>query len=74
MLPPEDGVTWKEYENGLEERIAELKDRVHRGALALHEDGMGSLSSDKVCRASSLVVSAAITESVYTETRRKATT
>jgi RNA-directed DNA polymerase len=27
-----DGVTWKEYENGLEERIAELKDRVHRGA------------------------------------------
>jgi len=35
-------VTWKEYENGLEERIAELKDRVHRGALALHEDGMGS--------------------------------
>ena len=27
-----DGVTWKEYGEGLEDRIADLKDRIHRGA------------------------------------------
>jgi RNA-directed DNA polymerase len=27
-----DGVTWREYEDGLEDRLADLKDRVHRGA------------------------------------------
>lgn len=30
--PGVDGVTWQEYENGLEDRLADLKDRVHRGA------------------------------------------
>src|SRR5437868_6073235 len=29
--PGVDGVTWKEYENGLEGRLADLHDRVHRG-------------------------------------------
>ena len=27
-----DGVTWKEYEQGVEERLRDLHDRVHRGA------------------------------------------
>ena len=27
-----DGVTWKEYGNGLEERLLDLHDRVHSGA------------------------------------------
>ena len=30
--PGVDGVTWKEYETGLEDRIADLHSRVHRGA------------------------------------------
>ena len=30
--PGVDGVTWKEYETGLEGRIADLHNRVHRGA------------------------------------------
>src|SRR4029078_9680879 len=30
--PGVDGVTWKEYEAGLEDRIADLHNRVHRGA------------------------------------------
>ena len=30
--PGVDGVTWKEYENELEEKLCDLKDRVHRGA------------------------------------------
>ena len=30
--PGVDGVTWKEYEAGLDGRIADLHDRVHRGA------------------------------------------
>ena len=30
--PGVDGVTWKEYEAGLEDRIADLHSRVHRGA------------------------------------------
>ena len=30
--PGVDGVTWKQYEQGLENRLADLKDRVHRGA------------------------------------------
>ena len=30
--PGVDGVTWDEYEQGLEERLVDLKDRVHRGA------------------------------------------
>src|SRR6266550_3292504 len=30
--PGVDGVTWKEYENGLEGRLADLHSRVHRGA------------------------------------------
>jgi retron-type reverse transcriptase len=30
--PGVDGVTWKEYEAGLEGRIADLHSRVHRGA------------------------------------------
>jgi len=30
--PGVDGVTWKEYENGLEGRVADLHSRVHRGA------------------------------------------
>ena len=29
--PGVDGVTWKEYENGLEGRLADLHSRVHRG-------------------------------------------
>ena len=30
--PGVDGVTWKQYEEGLENRLADLKDRIHRGA------------------------------------------
>src|ERR1700730_11947367 len=30
--PGVDGVTWREYEAGLEDRIADLHNRVHRGA------------------------------------------
>jgi group II intron reverse transcriptase/maturase len=30
--PGVDGVTWRQYEEGLEERLAGLKDRIHRGA------------------------------------------
>jgi hypothetical protein len=30
--PGVDGVTWKEYETGLEDRIVDLHSRVHRGA------------------------------------------
>src|SRR5580658_9969620 len=30
--PGVDGVTWQEYEEGLEGRLADLKDRIHRGA------------------------------------------
>ena len=30
--PGVDGVTWKEYENGLAERLADLHSRIHRGA------------------------------------------
>ena len=30
--PGVDGMTWKEYETGLEDRIADLHSRVHRGA------------------------------------------
>jgi len=30
--PGVDGVRWKQYEDGLENRLAELKDRIHRGA------------------------------------------
>ena len=30
--PGVDGVTWKEYESGLEGRLADLHSRVHRGA------------------------------------------
>jgi RNA-directed DNA polymerase len=30
--PGVDGMTWKAYENGLEERLRDLKDRVHRGS------------------------------------------
>lgn len=30
--PGVDGVTWQEYEEGLKERLADLKDRIHRGA------------------------------------------
>jgi hypothetical protein len=30
--PGVDGVTWKEYETGLEDRIVDLHNRVHRGA------------------------------------------
>jgi RNA-directed DNA polymerase len=30
--PGVDGVTWKEYENGLEDRLTDLHSRVHRGA------------------------------------------
>ena len=30
--PGVDGVRWREYEDGLETRLAELKDRIHRGA------------------------------------------
>ena len=30
--PGVDGVTWQEYETGLEERLADLHSRVHRGA------------------------------------------
>ena len=30
--PGVDGVTWKEYETGLEDRISDLHSRVHRGA------------------------------------------
>jgi RNA-directed DNA polymerase len=28
-----DGVTWKEYEDGLEGRLADLHNRIHRGTL-----------------------------------------
>ena len=30
--PGVDGVTWQEYESGLEERLIDLHGRVHRGA------------------------------------------
>ena len=30
--PGVDGVTWQEYETGLEDRLADLHSRVHRGA------------------------------------------
>src|SRR5882724_4058859 len=30
--PGVDGVTWQEYEPGLEDRLIDLHDRVHRGA------------------------------------------
>ena len=30
--PGVDGVTWREYEEGLEDRLADLKDRIRRGA------------------------------------------
>jgi group II intron reverse transcriptase/maturase len=30
--PGVDGVTWRQYEEGLEDRLAGLKDRIHRGA------------------------------------------
>ena len=30
--PGVDGVTWREYETGLEDRLADLHSRVHRGA------------------------------------------
>jgi RNA-directed DNA polymerase len=30
--PGVDGVTWQEYETGIEDRLADLHDRVHRGA------------------------------------------
>jgi len=30
--PGVDGVTWKEYETGLEDRLKDLHGRVHRGA------------------------------------------
>src|ERR1022692_4829608 len=30
--PGVDGVTWREYEDGLEDRLVDLHDRVHRGA------------------------------------------
>jgi group II intron reverse transcriptase/maturase len=30
--PGVDGVTWRQYENGLEDRLKDLKDRIHRGA------------------------------------------
>jgi group II intron reverse transcriptase/maturase len=30
--PGEDGVTWQEYETGLEDRLVDLHSRVHRGA------------------------------------------
>ena len=30
--PGVGGVTWRQYEEGLEDRLADLKDRIHRGA------------------------------------------
>ena len=30
--PGVDGITWRQYEEGLEDRLADLKDRIHRGA------------------------------------------
>jgi len=30
--PGVDGVTWQEYETGIEDRLTDLHDRVHRGA------------------------------------------
>src|ERR1700749_4741399 len=29
--PGVDGVSWQEYEDGLEDRLTDLKDRIHRG-------------------------------------------
>jgi RNA-directed DNA polymerase len=69
-----DGVTWKEYGEGLEGRSIDLHGRIHRGALALNEDGVVSLSSDKVCRASSLMVSSTVAESLHPEKRWATTT
>ena len=34
--PGVDGVTWQEYEAGLEGRLADLHSRVHRGAYRAH--------------------------------------
>ena len=31
-VPGVDGITWQEYETGLEDRLKDLHDRVHRGA------------------------------------------
>ena len=36
--PGVDGVTWQEYENGIEDRLIDLNGRVHRGAYGGHPD------------------------------------
>ena len=51
--PGVDRVTWGEYEEGVEVRIADLHDRIHRGALATSGAGSLCLSGDKVTFAAS---------------------
>jgi hypothetical protein len=45
--PGVDRVTWGEYEEGVEVRIADLHDRIHRGSLATSGAGSLCLSGDK---------------------------
>ena len=37
--PGVDGVTWQEYETGLEDRLVDLHSRVHRGAYRARPEG-----------------------------------
>jgi RNA-directed DNA polymerase len=37
--PGVDGMTWKEYETGLEDRLADLHTRAHQPAIYLHDSG-----------------------------------
>src|SRR5271170_597433 len=67
--PGVDGVTWQEYESGLEDRITDLHNRIHRGAYRVQpsrrvyiekEDGrkrpLGVAAlEDKIVRAAKLV-------------------
>jgi hypothetical protein len=40
--PGVDGVTWAEYETGLEDRLVDLHSRVHRGTAACLSDDLDS--------------------------------
>jgi len=46
--PGVDGMRWREYGDGLEDRITDLHGRIHRGALATSRAGNLYLSGDKV--------------------------
>ncbi len=46
--PGVDDITWKEYEQGVEGRIADLHGRVHRGAYTGHSPHGGSTSRNRM--------------------------